>query len=158
MSELKELSNLPEEIRMWGEQALTKIVAPEKRHEAANDLRYKIDNLWNECSSESPEERVAYVLKKLGDVDVAAEEMKTAYEWKATPKVDIKAGIVFLILSAFCGIYAFMAFFVFPSEASGTASPYATYLTGKGAGSGAVVSIVLLALSVMILLNARKEE
>lgn len=158
MHEIKELNNLPEELRLWGEQALDKIEAPEKRHEAACDLKDKMEHLWNECSMENPEEKTAYVLSRLGDAQAVAVEMKKTYAWKATPRTDIKVGIILLILSVLCGVYAYMAFFVFPNHASNEASIYATYLTGRGAGGGAVCAIVFMVLGIMILLNARKGE
>lgn len=157
MPEYKELNHLPEELKMWGELALDKIEAPEKRHAAANDLRQKMDGLWNECPLEKPEEKVAYVLAELGDVQTAAEEYRNAYVWRETPKTDRVIGSIVLILSVFCGVYAFMAFFIFPNAASNEASIYANYLTGKGMGGGAACAIVLFVLGIKILRNTRKK-
>lgn len=157
MSDFKELNDFPEELKAWGEVALSRVESPEKRHEAANDLRQKMEGLWNECSLEKPEEKLAYVLSQLGDAETVADEMRNTYVWKEKPKTDRVIGSIVLILSAFCGVYAFMAFFVFPNEEYGEASIYANYLTGKGAGSGAACAILFFVLGVMILLNSRKK-
>ena len=97
MSTYKEFDNLPEELQVWGKQALCMIESPEKRHEAAGTLRQKIDNMWNECSLENQKEKTAYVLSKLGDAGAAAKEMKEAYALKTNPQKDRIIGVAMLI-------------------------------------------------------------
>lgn len=155
MSEYRELNNLPKELQMWGERAVSRIKSPEKRHEAANDLRQKMDGLWGECPSKKQEEKTAYVLSRLGDAQTVAEELKNTYIWKGNPKLDRKIGIGLLILSVLSAIYPYWIFFVVPEFPEGVGW-MAMRRTREAAGAGAAFALGVFIVGVAILRNSRK--
>ena len=154
----KELNGLPSELEAWGQQALSKIESPEKKHEAAKILRQNIDQLWNDCSLENTEEKMNDVLTKLGDAYVVAEEMKESYALKRNPRTDRIAGIIALILAALCAIYPLMAFFLFPNENVSEGSIFIGYISGRGAGVGLAGALFLLVIGLWLLWYSKKKE
>ncbi len=154
----KELYELPEELEKWGKKALSQIESPEKAHEAAKELRARMDRLWEDCPASDEEEKVRYVLKKLGKAEQVAEELKENYKIKSNPKTDKKVGIICLVLSALCAIYPIMMFLTVPNQVSEPGAIYADYRTGVGAGSAVVCAIVFLLFGMWLLLHNRKRE
>ena len=154
----KELSGLPEELEKWGKKALSQIESPEKAHEAAKVLREKMDQLWEDCPARDEEDKVIYVLKKLGKPEAVAEELKENYKIKNNLKTDRIAGVVCLGLSLFCAVYPIMVFLAAPNLSVDTGTIYRDYRTGVGAGSGAVCAIAFLILGMWLLLHNRKRE
>ena len=154
----KEFNGLPEKLEKWGMKAISKIEAPEKRHEAAKFLRKKMDCILLECETWDEEEKTEYVLKKLGKAHVVAEELKASYAVKNNLKTDRIAGIIVLFLSMLCAVYPAMVFFVFSKENADNASIYANWLTGKGAGAAAACAITLFVLGIWLLLHNRSKK
>ena len=107
----KELQGLPEELEKWCEKALAQIQSPEKRDEAARDLRERIESLLKECPVQDAEEKTKDVLRKLGNPEVKAKELKQAYEIKDNKKIDKVVGCICLMLGTVCGIISFMLFY-----------------------------------------------
>lgn len=153
----KELRELPEELEKWGVKALSKIESPEKADQAAKDLRTKIDNLWQQCPSPEQEEKVRYVLKKLGRADVAAEELKESYVLRSNPKADRVIGIICLLLAVVCSIYPIRTFFIYPQEQFVIGEFYGAYKASAGAGAGAVCTVVFLLFGLWLLLHNKKK-
>jgi len=153
----RELNELPEELEKWGKKALSQIESPEKAHEAAKELKEKMKQLWEECPARDKEEKVRYVLKKLGKAEDVAEELRKNYKIISNKKTDKIAGVIFLILSAFCSIYPIMIFFYHQNRVSEIGEIYRDYRMGVGAGSGAACAIIFLILGIWMIWNSRKE-
>ncbi len=111
---IHEFDGLPEELIKWGKTAIIQILSPQKQHEAAKEVRENIDALWDSTFSEgiSDERKAGYVLDKLGDVNVAAEELAEKYQLKENPIQNKVIGAVMLLISAICGYRAYVIFFV----------------------------------------------
>jgi len=153
----KQLRGLPEELEKWGVKALSKIDSPEQTDFAATELRQKMDELWEQCPSPEPEEKMYYVLKQLGKADVAAEELKEAYKLKSNAKTDKVVGIICLVLATFCSIYPIRTFFIYPQDQFVVGEFYGVYKASVGAGAGAVCAIAFLILGLWLLLHNKKK-
>lgn len=157
----KELQGLPEELERWCEKALAQIESPEKRDEAAKDLRERIEILLKECLAQDTEEKTKEVLKKLGKPESMAVELEQRYKIKDNKKVDKVAGCVCLVLGIVCGIISFILFYsnqnqVFFNDSLGYMQ--GAYKSGVGVGAGAVCAIVFVIIGIRLLLFSRSER
>ena len=153
----KQLRGLPEELEKWGVKALDKIESPEQASRAADDLRAKIDLLWEECKVSDEEEKVRYILKNLGKANVVAEEWKELYVVKKNTKVDKIVGAICLALAVVCSILPIKVFFIYAQEIENQAVVHGVWQAGKGAGAGAVCTMIFLFLGLWLLLKDRKK-
>ena len=157
----RELEGLPEELEKWCKKALSKIESPEKRHEAAKDLREKIEKLMEECSVQDMDEKIRYALLKLGNAETEAEELKQIYELPNNKKADQKAGTVCLILGIICGIISLVLFFSTKEQSfflSNKGYIHGAYKAGVGVGAAAVVAIILIITGIRLLIYSRKKQ
>ena len=154
----KQLQGLPEELEKWGVKALDKIESPEQANRAADDLRARIDLLWEECKASDEEEKVRYVLKNLGKADVVAEAWKELYAIKKNTKVDKIVGVICLVLAGICSIHPIKVFFIYTQEIENSAVIHGVWQAGKGAGAGVVCTIIFLFFGLWLLLSDRKNE
>lgn len=161
---IHEFDELPKELIKWGKTAIGQIISPQKQHEAAKEVREKIDALWDRAFMEgiADERKVSYVLDKLGDVNVAAEELTEKYQLKENTKQNKIIGGVMLLISAICGYRAYVIFFVDKAKDVVDAATgqyfYSRYNLAQSGGAFMFVALVFGVLGLRLLLDFRQKN
>ena len=160
----KELEGLPEELERWCEKALAQIESPEKRDEAASDLREKIEKLLKECPAQDLEEKTRDVLRKLGKAEVVAVELKQTYETKYNKKTDKIIGCICVTIGMCCGIISFVLFYSSQNRGLMDAilndmhGMHGVYQLAVSAGASGFAAIFLIIFGIRVLLYSRSER
>ena len=142
------------ELERWLDVAVSKIVSPEKKKEARNDLQKQIEELLETYGD------TASVLRELDNAEIAAESLKVKYELPDVTKKYKKLGCILVLLGSLLMIYPVSAWIRLSDETSfayGGMVNFSTELaTGKGIGAGFGCAIIFLILGIVLLWKSRE--
>ena len=157
---VKEFDGLPQPLEEWGKVAISQIVSPEKRHEAAKEVRQRIDELLDKSDIRNAERKVSFVLSELGDVNLEAERLAEKYKLRENPKQNRKIGAILLSISALLGIHACSNIY-----GSMDLKPngygvfhYGGYQLGIAAGAELFICLCFAVIGLWLIFHSRKKE
>lgn len=157
---VKEFDGLPQPLEEWGKTAISQIVSPEKRHEAAKEVRQRIDELLDKSDIRDAERRVSFVLSELGDVNLEAEHLAEKYKLRENPKQNRKIGVILLSISVLLGIHACSNIY-----GSMDLKPngygvfhYGGYQLGIAAGAELFICLCFTVIGLWLIFHSRKKE
>lgn len=160
---ITEFNGLPQPLCDWGKTAIEQIDSPEKRHEAAKEVRQRIDELWDKSFIEdiNAEKKVAFVLSKLGDADLEAKRLAEKYKIKENPVKDRIIGVILLAISGLLSVHAY-SIINRGMDVKGGRGPagyhFGALLSGRAAGAEFFIIIIFTFIGLWLIFHSGKKE
>lgn len=158
---IKEFDGLPQTLQDWGKTAIKQIVSPEKRHEAAKEVRQRIDELWDKSFIEniSAEKKEAFVLSELGDADLEAVRLAEKHRLKENPIKDRIMGVILLVISGMLSIYVytFLSRTIDIKEYGGDRINFGVYHAGFAPGGAIFLILAFTIIGLKLIFQSRKK-
>ena len=159
---IKEFDGLPQALQDWGKKAISQIQSPEKKHEAAKEVRQRMEDLWDNSDIEDIriEEKVKFLLSELGNVDLEAQRLAEKYQIKENPRMDRIIGVILLFISCLLGIHAYKVLSRAIDLKGGEYGPVnmGAYYAGYAPGAEFFLIIVFTVIGLWLIFHSRKKE
>lgn len=168
MNYLKEFDGLPKELYDWGQEAISRIQSPEKKHRVAAELRTHIDLVWDERLDLPEKHRIQWILEQLGDAQMVAEQLMLEEKYDPNgKKKDMIGAIAFLLVGALVCIYPMCVYLGKYGTLNGILSKsgqhwnqmyFTVWKTGQYAGMGLAAGIFLMIIGVCLLISSCRKK
>lgn len=159
---MKEFDGLPQPLQEWGKLVIREIVSPEKRHEAAKEVRQRIDELWDKSfiGNIDTEKKVQLVLSELGTADLEAKRLAEKYKIKENPVQDRIIGVILLFISVLLGIHAYTILDRTMDLGPNGHGPinHGAYYAGFAPGAEFFIIIVFTVIGLWLIFHSRKKD
>ena len=159
MEHLKEFEGLPKELYEWGQETVSKIKSPEKRHEVAAELRVHIDEMWNDNWQLEENKRVKWIIDNLGEASSLGIllEKEEKYDPYAFRRYFILAAVLLVLGATIGGIS--ISRMLTGTDVINDVMP--GWYTGKYTGAGAAAGIFLFVAGIgtlRVAIRTKKEQ